>query len=59
MTEQEIEALAEEALNKAVLLIQERMGIQTGDLAGVFFSGEDPARFEAYIRSELSMKEKQ
>ncbi len=59
MNDEQIKELAEEALNKAVLLIQERMGIQTGDVAGVFFSGEDPARFEAYIRTELSMKEKQ
>lgn len=59
MNNEQIKELAEEALNKAVLLIQERMGIQTGDLAGVFFSGEDPAQFEAYIRNELSFKENQ
>jgi hypothetical protein len=57
MNNEQIKELAEEALNTAIHLIQERMGVQTGDLAGIFFSGEDPARFEAYIRTELSTKE--
>lgn len=57
MNNEQIKELAEEALNKAIHLIQERMGVQTGDVAGVFFSGEDPARFEAYIKTELSMKD--
>jgi hypothetical protein len=39
MTEQQIEDLADEALNAAVLLIQNRLGMKDGDFAGMFFDG--------------------
>jgi hypothetical protein len=53
LSEKDIEDLAHEALDAACLLIQDRLGVTTGDLAGVFFSTEDPGGFKTYIRSEL------
>ena len=53
-TEDGIKDLAREALDAACLLIQERLGVETGDLAGMFFDDdrvEDSLR--NYIRSEL------
>ena len=53
-TEDGIKDLAREALDAACLLIQERLSVATGDLAGMFFDDdrvEDSLR--NYIRSEL------
>ena len=53
-TEDGIKDLAREALDAACLLIQERLGVATGDLAAMFFDDdrvEDSLR--NYIRSEL------
>lgn len=53
-TEEGIKDLAREALDAACLLIQERLGVETGDLASMFFDDdrvEDSLR--NYIRSEL------
>jgi len=53
-TEDGINDLAREALDAACLLIQERLGVETGDLASMFFDDdrvEDSLR--NYIRSEL------
>lgn len=53
-TEDGIKDLAREALDAACLLIQERLGVETGDLASMFFDDdrvEDSLR--NYIRSEL------
>jgi hypothetical protein len=56
-TPQGIEDLAEEALNAAVRLIQDRLGVETGDFAGLFFSGalERATKniFQEYINAEL------
>lgn len=53
-TEDGIKDLAREALDAACLLIQTRLGVATGDLAGMFF---DDDRVEDslsnYIREEL------
>lgn len=57
MNENEIEALASDALNAACLLIQQRLGVKTGDLAGIIFSDDVVLlRFEAYIEAELREK---
>lgn len=53
MEQKTIEDLAFEALNVAARYIQDRLGVTTGDIAGAFFSGLDPARFEEYIQTEL------
>ena len=58
LTERDIDDLAEDALNAACLVIQEKLGVTTGDLASVFFS-DDIVRDQLinYINSELSAKE--
>jgi hypothetical protein len=49
-----IESLADEALNAACLLIQQRVGQDAGDLAGAFFSCDTVRKaFEQYIKLEL------
>ena len=57
-TEEGIKDLAREALDAACLLIQTRLGVETGDLASMFFDDdrvEDSLR--NYIRSELHWKQ--
>ena len=60
-TNQEINDLAESALDVACLFIQEQLNVQTGDLAGLFFSGNRQEIVEsilkAYIRSEIQFNE--
>lgn len=45
----EAEKLADEALNEAVRYIQDRLGVETGDFAAQFFTGE----FEDVIKRVL------
>ena len=53
-TEDGINDLAREALDAACLLIQERLGVETGDLAAMFFDDDRVEdSFRNYIRSEL------
>ena len=53
-TEDGIKDLAREALDAACLLIQERLGVATGDLAAMFFDDDRVEdSFRNYIRSEL------
>lgn len=55
MNQPEIDNLAENALNAACLVIQDALGVTSGDLAGHFFSdGEVKDKLMDYIRSELS-----
>jgi len=57
-TPQGIDDLAEEALDAAVRVIQDRLGVETGDHAGLFFSGSagDDIKewLRRYIKSELN-----
>jgi hypothetical protein len=59
-TNQEINDLAGSALDVACSFIQEQLNVETGDLAGLFFSGNRKeiieSIFEAYIRSEIGAK---
>ena len=59
-TNQEINDLAESTLDVACYFIQEQLNVQTGDLAGLFFSGNRKEIVEsilkAYIRSEIEAK---
>jgi hypothetical protein len=41
MTDEEIDALADAAMNVAVAHIQDEMGIPDGGFAGIYFSGEE------------------
>ena len=58
MTQDEIRDLADDALNVACKHIQDKLGVPTGDVAGMFFSGpvDEQIRIilEGYIRSELN-----
>jgi hypothetical protein len=55
LTNQQIEELADECLNDLALKIQNRLGQEHGDNAGIFFS-DDSVRnqIEEYIRYEIS-----
>ena len=56
-TENEVEALADEALDAACKLIQDRIGQTDGGIAGFYFSGEEvQAKLCGYIRAELKEK---
>jgi len=59
-SQNEINDLADSALDVACAFIQEQLNVQTGDLAGLFFSGNQKeiieSIFEAYIRSEIGAK---
>lgn len=61
LPEQSINAIAESAINAAVREVQDQLDIETGDFAGIFFSGELNEQlmriFSLYIKSELMMKE--
>lgn len=54
MTESEIKALANEALNEACFAIQTKLGVTCGGYASIHFSDNAVRRaFEDYIRSEI------
>ena len=59
-SQNEINDLAESTLDVACYFIQEQLNVQTGDLAGLFFSGNRKEIIEsilkAYIRSEIEAK---
>lgn len=55
MTQAEIDDLADDALNYAVRYIQEQLGIEHGDFAGIFFSDDLVQNiFAEYIRGEIN-----
>jgi hypothetical protein len=60
-TQKEINDLASSALDVACAFIQEQMNIKTGDLAGLYFSGDKQTIIESmlqdYIRTEIQFKE--
>lgn len=60
-SESAIARIADHALNVAAREIQDELGIDSGDVAGVFFTGENYTevlrRFVDYIKLEISFKE--
>ena len=60
-TKQQIQDLAENALHEACRHIQDALGVKTGDVGGIFFSGENQDRIESilqdYIRTEIQFKD--
>jgi hypothetical protein len=60
-TQNEINDLAVSALDIACAFIQEQMNIKTGDLAGLYFSGNRKeimeSIFQDYIRQEVNFME--
>jgi len=63
MTGEDVSNLADQALNEACRHIQDVIGIQTGDVAGIYFSGDNKKAIEAvltrYINLELSFRDKE
>ena len=60
-TQNEINDLAGSTLDIACAFIQEQMNIKTGDLAGLYFSGNRKEMIESifrdYIRQEINFME--
>jgi hypothetical protein len=63
MTNEDVRHLAEQALDEACRHIQDVIGVQTGDVAGIYFSGNNKDAIEAvlmrYINLELSFRDKE
>ena len=59
-TKQQIQDLSENALHEACRHIQDALGVKTGDVGGVFFSGEAQSIIESilqeYIKTEIMFK---
>jgi len=57
----DVDKIAVGALDAACASIQDELGVTTGDLAGMFFSGEAAEQvlkvFKAYIRLEIETKQ--
>ncbi len=60
-TQNEINDLAESALNVACAFIQEQLNVSTGDLAGIFFTGKSKdiilEVLQDYISQEIQFKD--
>jgi hypothetical protein len=61
MTNQDIQTLAENALHEACRHIQDALGVQTGDTAGLFFTGDREDIIldilTRYIDTEIMLKD--
>jgi hypothetical protein len=58
MTNDQMQDLADDALTAAVLLIQDRLGVTTGDCAGLVFSDYVVRDLLAdYIRAQIQSQE--
>jgi hypothetical protein len=60
MHQDQINAIAENALNAAALSIQNELDVKTGDIAGIFFAGNNEAIilsiFRSYIQTEINFR---
>lgn len=57
MTEDDIEALAEQALNQAIFFIHEQRGITSGDAAAQYFYGDSSDAIETILRDYIRLEE--
>jgi len=61
MNKEQIQTLAENALHEACRHIQDVLGVKTGDVGGIFFSGEAQDIIESilqdYIKTEIQFKD--
>jgi len=59
-TKQQIQDLSENALHEACRHIQDALGVKTGDVGGIFFSGEAKdiieSIFQDYIKTEIQFQ---
>ena len=62
-TETEVQDIADEALNAACRVVQERLGVTNGDLAAHYFQGQTERVIDdilrGYIRTEIQEGDKQ
>jgi len=56
MTNEDVSNLALEALNVACRHIQDTIGVETGDLAGLFFSGENFETVDLVLRRYITLE---
>ena len=56
MKDEQIRWLADQALNEACRHIQDVIGIDTGDVAGMFFSGDNKDQIEEILREYISLE---
>jgi hypothetical protein len=60
MNKKDIQTLAENALHEACRHIQDSLGVQSGDTAGLFFTGNRQdiieTIFQDYIRTEIQFQ---
>jgi hypothetical protein len=60
-TKQQIQDLASNALHQACSHIQDALGVKTGDVGGIFFTGEPQDIIESilqdYIKLEIQFKD--
>jgi hypothetical protein len=58
MTTEEIKKLADQVANDAIYQIQNAIGVQSGDFAGIYFSGDKwevlLSIFEDYTTAEIN-----
>ena len=55
-TKKQIEDLAGNALSQACAYIQDQLGVKTGDLAGLFFSGETQDIIESILQDYIKIE---
>jgi len=56
MTKDDVSNLALEALDMACKHIQDTIGVETGDLAGLFFSGENLETVDLVLRRYITLE---
>jgi hypothetical protein len=56
MTQENVQDLADQALNEACRHIQDVIGVATGDLAGMFFTGENKDLIEEILRQYINLE---
>ena len=56
MTDEDVRNLAGQALDEACRHIQDVIGVETGDLAGMFFTGENQGVIEEVLREYILLE---
>ena len=56
MKDDQVRWLADQALNEACRHIQDALGVKTGDVAGMFFSGDNKDQIEEILREYISLE---
>ena len=56
MKDDQVRWLADQALNEACRHIQDALGVKTGDVAGMFFSGDNKYQIEEILREYISLE---